>query len=389
MIYYAQLVLICTLGVISISGPPNYAYRNLGLTLHVYIDCGVAVANISHLYQMMTRSRSMTTPTTSPTRTRDHSLVEANAELCGKLLLAEEEIEDLKKRLKIQTASIKTLQKDALKQRETKDKSVNVDLTAFGRDIATQCAPVTNVATDATDAGGAWSDIARVERVARAARRHTDGTGQATYRQQRHANQHDQQHHANQHDQQRHANQLDQQRHTIAADCVVIGSSLTRGLSTELNKNGVDSIGFVYPGCTIPRLKRQINQIGLSKTEQVVVLCGGNDLDTMSPATVVKNYDAMIHDLKRHAPSATIHVINIPPRGENPDILTSIDKVNTYLRNRGNKGDNVIYHGVCPIKYSCYKADNVHFNQGGTSAVAKGIAHAINFHRRQSRPGII
>ena len=104
--------------------------------------------------------------------------------------------------------------------------------------------------------------------------------------------------------------------------CVVIDSSLTRGLSTELNTNGVDSIGFVYPGSTIPRLRRQINQIGLSKTEQVVVLCGGNDLDTMSPATVVKNYDAMIHDIKRHAPSATIHVINIPPRGENPDILT-------------------------------------------------------------------
>ena len=147
----SQLVLIFTLGVISISGPPNYVYRNLGLTLHVYIDCGVAVANISHLYQMMTRSRSkkirMTTPTASPTRTRDHSLVEANAELCGKLLLAEEEIEDLKKRIKIQTASIKTLQKDALKQRETKDKSVNVDLTAFGRDLATQCAPVKNVAT--------------------------------------------------------------------------------------------------------------------------------------------------------------------------------------------------------------------------------------------------
>ena len=166
---------------------------------------------------MMTRSRSrkirMTTPTASPTRTRDHSLVEANAELCGKLLLAEEEIEDLKKRIKIQTASIKTLQKDALKQRETKDQSVNVDLTAFGRDIATQCAPVTNVATDATDAGGAWSNIARVERVARAARRHTDGTGQATYRQQPHANQHDHQRHANQLDQQRHANQHDQQRH--------------------------------------------------------------------------------------------------------------------------------------------------------------------------------
>ena len=160
MIYYAQLVLICTLGVISISTnfhtwrhlnqwSPKPAYRNLGLTLHVYIDCGVAVANIFHLYQMMTRSRS---------RTRDHSLVEANAELCGKLLLAEEEIEDLKKRIKIQTASIKRLQKDALKQRETKDQSVNVDLTAFGRDIATQCAPVTNVATDATDAGGAWSN---------------------------------------------------------------------------------------------------------------------------------------------------------------------------------------------------------------------------------------
>ena len=36
----------------------------------------------------------------------------------------------------------------------------------------------------------------------------------------------------------------------------------------------------------------------------MVLLCGGNDLETNGPATVVKDYDELIKKVKRHAPKA-------------------------------------------------------------------------------------
>ena len=53
-----------------------------------------------------------------------------------------------------------------------------------------------------------------------------------------------------------------------------------------------------------------------AQTDQVVLLCSGNDLDTMTPTIGVKNYDALIHDRKMNAPSATINLINTPQRGK-------------------------------------------------------------------------
>ena len=83
---------------------------------------------------------------------------------------------------------------------------------------------------------------------------------------------------------------------TTNSATVIMGPSLLRGVSTEMNKRGVDTMGYVYPGANIPRLHNSVCRLGLTyQTKQVVLLYGGNDLETNGPATVVKDYDELIN----------------------------------------------------------------------------------------------
>ena len=51
---------------------------------------------------------------------------------------------------------------------------------------------------------------------------------------------------------------------TTSSATVIMGPSLLRGVSTEMNKRGVDTMGYVYPGANIPRLHNSVCHLGLT-----------------------------------------------------------------------------------------------------------------------------
>ena len=54
--------------------------------------------------------------------------------------------------------------------------------------------------------------------------------------------------------------------------------------------------------------------------------------------------------------------------------------VNTFLRNRGKRGDGVKYIDLCPHFPAQFKRDRVHFSKSGSSDYADKLScHLINF----------
>ena len=164
---------------------------------------------------------------------------------------------------------------------------------------------------------------------------------------------------------------------------VVIGTSLVRGVSSCLHKRDIDSTTYTYPGAEIPTIRSRINSVlplG-DRPRQVVLQVGGNDLENHRPDQVIKQYDGLIHQVKsRCSNSTTILVGKIPPRRQPGVVRDGINKVNTYLRNRGMKGDNVKFVDCCPSFPHQFKRDRVHFDKNGTSCYADKLAcQIINF----------
>ena len=167
---------------------------------------------------------------------------------------------------------------------------------------------------------------------------------------------------------------------------IVVGTSLTRGLGTELCRNGVDAICYTYPGTTIPQIASRIPHLlpkSMAKEYQEVVLqCGGNDAEEFCPSSVIKEYEQLIKRVRDQAPYARIHLSTIPLRRSYPNVLEKIAKINTYIKNRGKHNDNVDCIQVCPTNQQMFKNDKVHFNDEGKKMYGVNTARAIvNFHR--------
>ena len=166
-------------------------------------------------------------------------------------------------------------------------------------------------------------------------------------------------------------------------ETLIIGTSLVRGISTHLSNRGINSTTYCYPGADIPRVGRRLETIltPRNKSAHVVLQLGGNDLEEHTPAEVVQQYDKLIHDVKRRCPrSTTVFVNRVPPRGYNGRIRQGINMVNTYLRNRGKRGDGVRYIDSCPHFPGQFKKDRLHFSKTGSRDYADKLAcHLINF----------
>ena len=167
---------------------------------------------------------------------------------------------------------------------------------------------------------------------------------------------------------------------------MVVGTSLTRGLGTELCRNGVDAICYTYPGTTIPQIASRIPYLlpksSATEYQEIVLQCGGNDAEEFCPSSVVKEYEQLIEKVRGKAPYARIHLSTIPLRRSNPVVLEKIAKINTYIKNHGKRGDNVDCIHVCPSDQHMYKKDRVHFNEEGKKRYGANTARAItNFHR--------
>ena len=164
---------------------------------------------------------------------------------------------------------------------------------------------------------------------------------------------------------------------------IVIGTSLVKGVGTHLNKRGINATTYCYPGADIPRVGRRLDTIlpRHIKPSHVVLQMGGNDLEAHPPAQVVQQYDRLIHEVKRRCPkSTTVFVNRIPPRGHDGRVRQGINMVNTFLRNRGKRGDGVKYIDSCPHFPAQFKRDRVHFSKSGSSDYADKLScHLINF----------
>lgn len=169
---------------------------------------------------------------------------------------------------------------------------------------------------------------------------------------------------------------------------VVIGTSLTRGLGSELIKHGVDATCVTYPGSHIMHIRSRVGHI-LDKTRQpnqVVLQCGGNDLEELPPHKVISQYDSLISDVRKQCTNATIVLSTVPYRSDNVDTWLKIDKLNTYLENRGKRGDGVTCVDVVPNSLHYFKRDLVHFNQSGIRFYGQRLAGCLkNFHWSHQR----
>ena len=163
---------------------------------------------------------------------------------------------------------------------------------------------------------------------------------------------------------------------------VLIGTSLVRGQGSALNKAGVDAMCYTYPGCEIPFIRSRVRHI-LTESMQpkkVHLLCGGNDASSRDSHLIVKQYDDLIREVRKCCPGAQITVNTIPPRRRDRRVLERIEQVNTYLRNRGQRGDGVTCLDEQPHFPSHFSDDKVHFNNIGKATYAKQLAdYYVNF----------
>ena len=165
-------------------------------------------------------------------------------------------------------------------------------------------------------------------------------------------------------------------------DTLIIGTSLVRGVSSNLHKRNIDNVSYCYPGAEIPTIRSRINSVlpRNSRPRQVFLQAGGNDLESHPADQVIKQYDKLIHQVKSRCSNATTILLGrIPPR-RHPALTDKIKKVNTYLNNRGVKGDNVKFVDCCPSFPSQFSRDRVHFNSEGAKVYADKLAcHVIHF----------
>ena len=111
--------------------------------------------------------------------------------------------------------------------------------------------------------------------------------------------------------------------------------------------------------------------------QHVVVQCGVNDATTRPPHQVVREYDRLVNEVRRACPETTITLNLIPPRGSDDTILENIAKINTYISNRGERGDHLVSCDPCPRDSAHFKRDLTHFNETGIHIFASRLAAHI------------
>ena len=171
-------------------------------------------------------------------------------------------------------------------------------------------------------------------------------------------------------------------RRRPAADTYVIGTSLTRGLGTRLQQQGIDGTVFTYPGATIPHIRSRLRHI-LSPNNQpreIVLQCGGNDLETQSSDKVSHQYDCLIEDVRKRCPNSVIITSNVPPRRRSTSTLRKIDALNSHLSRKIDCDGKITNIDVCPSMPAYFSRDQVHFNKRGADLYASKLAQSlVNF----------
>ena len=155
-----------------------------------------------------------------------------------------------------------------------------------------------------------------------------------------------------------------------------------QGVSGHLAEKGISATVYAYPGHELPYIRKRISKIFTPRYQphHVVVQCGGNDAATRPLHQVVREYDRLVNEVRRACPETTITLNLIPPRGSDDTILENIAKINTYISNRGKRGDRLVSCDPCPCDSAYSKMDLTHFNETGIHIFASRLAaHIQNF----------
>ena len=158
---------------------------------------------------------------------------------------------------------------------------------------------------------------------------------------------------------------------------IIIGTSLTYGLSAELNKHNVDSTTFVHSGGLLDEIRDRVPNF-FSKDynkqpDKVFLLAGGNDAEATSVDRTINSYEGLVRDVRKACPRAKIIISSIPPRKNNSIINERIKEVNDYLKDRGQRRDNVQFVDVVPTDLDMFTYKKVHFNNKGKSEFARRL----------------
>ena len=172
------------------------------------------------------------------------------------------------------------------------------------------------------------------------------------------------------------------QHQRSTTETYVIGTSLTRDLGIRLRKHGINGTVFTYPGATIPHIQSRLKHI-LSPRQQpreIVLQCGGNDLESQAADKVTLQYNCLIEDVRKYCPNSIIITSKVPPRGRKPSTLRKIDSLNAHLANKSERDNKITNLDVCPFMPVYFFCDQVHFNNRGANMYAKNLAHSlVNF----------
>lgn len=158
---------------------------------------------------------------------------------------------------------------------------------------------------------------------------------------------------------------------------VIVGSSLTDGLSSELNKLNVKSTTHIYRGGKLDMIRERIPHIFSNDTskhpDKIVLLAGGNDAEETTADLTINAYEGLVRTVKQVCPHSQVIISSIPPRKNSRIINDKIKEVNDYLKDRGQRNDNVIFADAVPTESSMFTHKKVHFNSIGKSEFAQRL----------------
>ena len=158
---------------------------------------------------------------------------------------------------------------------------------------------------------------------------------------------------------------------------IILGTSLTDGLSSELNKHGISSTTHIYRGAHLDLIRERVPHIfskDVSKQpDKILLLGGGNDAEESSVDRTINSYDGLVRDIRKLCPQSKIIISAIPPRKDSNIINKRIKEVNEYLYDRGQRNDFVEFVDVVPTESNLFTKKKVHFNSEGKSIFASRL----------------
>ena len=158
---------------------------------------------------------------------------------------------------------------------------------------------------------------------------------------------------------------------------IIIGTSLTDGISSELRCHDIDSTTYRYGGHKIDLIRDRVPHLFskdvTKQPDKILVLAGGNDAEETTADRTMNSYEGLVRDIRKVCPQSKILISSIPPRKNDNIINNKIKEVNEYLADRGQRNDNVQFVDVVPKEPKYFTSKKVHFKPIGISLLASRL----------------